>query len=143
GPPETVAEQAAWWLGAQSLPAARAEQAPPAGSRTFADSGNVFLQSGDLFVQFDAGPFGWGGAGHSHADTLSVLVWFRGEPVFIDPGTYTYVGDPEAREWFRGSGAHNTVSIDGQYQAQSAGPFRWSTKPEVTLTAGGSNADGR
>jgi hypothetical protein len=142
GSRETIAEQAAWWLGAECLGAGRAEQAPPAGGRRFAESGTVFLQSGDLFVQFDAGPFGWGGAGHSHADTLSVLVWFEGEPVFIDPGTYTYVADPEARNWFRGTAAHNTVSVDGQDQAHSAGPFRWNSKPRVDLRAWRSDADG-
>jgi uncharacterized heparinase superfamily protein len=142
GSRETVAEQAAWWLGAEHLAAARLEQAPPIGGRRFEESGTVFLQSGDLFVQFDAGPLGWGGAGHSHADTLSVLVWFRGEPVFIDPGTYTYVADPEARNWFRGTAAHNTVSIDGQDQAQAAGPFRWNSKPEVELSAWRSDASG-
>lgn len=136
GSRETIAEQAAWWLGAECLGLARAGEAPPpAGGRVFKDSGTVFLQSADLFVQFDAGPFGWGGAGHSHADTLSVLVWFRGEPVFVDPGTYTYVADPAARDSFRGTAAHNTVSIDEQNQAQSAGPFRWNHKPEVALIA--------
>jgi hypothetical protein len=135
GSQETVAQQAAWWLGAESLGAARIEQTPPTGGRRFEESGTVFLQSGDLFVQFDAGPLGWGGAGHSHADTLSVLVWFQGEPVFVDPGTYTYVADPEARNWFRGTAAHNTISIDGQDQAQAAGPFRWNGKPEVNLHA--------
>jgi hypothetical protein len=142
GSPETVAEQAAWWLGAEHLAAARVDQTPPTGARRFEESGTVFLQAEDLFVQFDAGPLGWGGAGHSHADTLSVLVWFRGEPVFIDPGTYTYVADPEARNWFRGTAAHNTVSIDGKDQAQAAGPFRWNSKPEVELSAWRSDANG-
>lgn len=142
GSREIVAEQAAWWLGAEHLAAARLEQAPPIGGRRFEESGTVFLQSGDLFVQFDAGPLGWGGAGHSHADTLSVLVWFRGEPVFIDPGTYTYVADPEARNWFRGTAAHNTISIEGQDQAQAAGPFRWNSKPEVELSAWRADASG-
>jgi len=142
GSRESIAEQAAWWLGAECLGAARVAQAPPTGGRRFAESGTIFLQSGDLFVQFDAGPFGWGGAGHSHADTLSVLAWFRGEPVFIDPGTYTYVADPEARNWFRGTAAHNTISIDGQNQAQAAGPFRWDEKPEVHLSAWRSDAGG-
>jgi hypothetical protein len=142
GSRETVAEQAAWWLGAECLGKARIEQTPPTGGRRFEESGTVFLQSGDLFVQFDAGPLGWGGAGHSHADTLSVLVWFQGEPVFVDPGTYTYVAEPEARNWFRGTAAHNTMSIDGQDQAQAAGPFRWNGKPEVNLHAWRPDAGG-
>ncbi len=135
GSKETMAEQAAWWLGAECLATTGGTQAPPTGARAFNDSGMLFLQSGNLFVQFDAGPFGWAVAGHSHADTLNVLVWFDGEPVFIDPGTYTYVADPAARDWFRGTAAHNTVSIDQQNQGQPAGPFRWSSKPQVDLIA--------
>ena len=124
GSKETTAEQAAWWLGAQCLATAGGPQPPPAGARAFNDSGMVFLQSSNLFVQFDAGSFGWAGGGHSHADTMNALVWFEGEPVFIDPGTYTYVADPAARDWFRGTAAHNTISIDRQNQGQPAGPFR-------------------
>jgi hypothetical protein len=135
GSRDTLAEQAAWWLGAECLHAAPGGQAPPTGGRLFKDSGTVFLQSGSLFVEFDAGLFGWGGAGHSHAGALSLLVWFEGEPVFVDPGTYTYIADAAARDWFRGTPAHNTVTIDGQNQAQAAGPFRWNAKPQVDLIA--------
>ena len=134
GSQEEISEQAAWWLGPESLKRASTQQ-PPSGSRAFADSGSVFLQSSDLYVQFDAGPFGWGGAGHSHADTLSLVAWLRGEPLLLDPGTFTYMGDPGQRDAFRGTASHNTVCIDGLNQAQTAGPFRWAQKPEVKLNA--------
>ena len=135
GPNEELAEQAAWWLGADALSFARSSTAPPQGSKLFLDAGAVFLQSQELYVQFDAGPFGWGGAGHSHADTLSLVVWYRNEPVFTDPGTFTYLADPAERNRFRGTPAHNTVSINRQDQAQPAGPFRWNLKPSVRLNA--------
>jgi hypothetical protein len=90
----------------------------------------------------DCGPFGWGGAGHSHSDTLSVVAWLGTERIFIDPGTYTYVGDPVERDWFRGSSAHNTVCIDGRSQAQPQGPFRWASKPEVSLDIWKPSKDG-
>ena len=53
--------------------------------------------------------------------------------MLIDPGTFTYVADPAERNRFRGSGAHNTVRIDGRDQAVPAGPFRWNDKPSVTV----------
>jgi hypothetical protein len=62
-------------------------------------------------------------------------LWWRGEEVLLDPGTFTYIGDPAERNWFRGTAAHNTIGIDGMDQAAPAGPFRWATKPEVELTA--------
>jgi hypothetical protein len=61
--------------------------------------------------------------------------------VLIDPGTYTYVGDPKWRDWFRGSAAHNTVRIDGLDQATPAGPFRWHDKPEVEVLEWWSSAE--
>jgi len=130
---EELAEQAVWWLGADALARARPEPRLPEGSKVFPDAGTVFLQSDEVYVQFDAGPFGWGGAGHSHADSLSLVVWHQGKAVFTDPGTFTYMADPEERDRFRGTRAHNTVTIDGLNQAQTAGPFRWNEKPKVQL----------
>ncbi len=128
-------EVALWWLGPK-----KCSGAPPlspsfgdrVGSRAFFDSGMVVFRRGDVCALFDAGPFGPWSAGHSHADTLSLVVSRGGDEVLIDPGAYTYM-DAEWRDAFRGTAAHNTVRIDGQDQAVSAGPFRWTDKPEVQL----------
>jgi hypothetical protein len=132
GTTDDVAEQALWWLDSAECRAA-SQRSAPSGNQMFANAGAAFLQTRRLFVQMDAGPFGYGGAGHSHSDALSILVWLDGEPVFIDPGTFTYVGDPAERDWFRGSAAHNTIRIDELDQGIAAGPFRWSTKPSVHI----------
>jgi len=133
GTREELAEQAVWWLGADCLSRACDSVCVPKGSKLFSDAGAVFLQSSEWYVQIDAGPFGWGGAGHSHADTLSLVAWYRGAPVLTDPGTFTYLSDPVERDRFRGTPAHNTVNINRQNQAQAAGPFRWNKKPHVEL----------
>ncbi len=133
GAREELAEQAVWWLGANCLSRARDSVSLPKGSRLFSDAGAVFLQSSEWYVQIDAGPFGWGGGGHSHADTLSLVAWYRGAPVLTDPGTFTYLSDPVERDRFRGTPAHNTVNIDRMDQALTAGPFRWNVKPHVEL----------
>jgi hypothetical protein len=104
---------------------------PPAESKMFSDAGLAVMRAGDRQVIFDGGAFGAGGAGHSHSDTLSLLARAGGQAILIDPGTYTYTGDPAMRDWFRGSAAHNTVRIDGLDQGEMAGPFRWKTKPGV------------
>ena len=135
-----VAEQAAWWVGAEALAHSVERPQTPAGCRSFSDSGSVFLQNEETYVQFDAGPFGDGGAGHSHSDTLSFCADRNGERLLIDPGTFTYITDPAERNWFRGSAAHNTVSIDGRDQAVPETPFRWGQKPLVRL-AGWSGTD--
>jgi hypothetical protein len=128
-----LAKQAAWWLGADALKSRRQASSAVHSSRAFADSGLVFLVCNEFYLQMDCGPFGYGGAGHSHSDTLSLTLQHAGQQVLIDPGTYTYMSDMAERNWFRGSVAHNTVRIDGQDQGTPAGPFRWASKPEVAL----------
>jgi hypothetical protein len=99
------------------------------------------MVSGRSHAIVDAGPFGPWGAGHSHADTLSIVVRSGDDEILIDPGTYTYVGDPKWRDWFRGTAAHNTVQIDGLDQATAAGPFRWANRPEVKILSWTTSAE--
>lgn len=124
-------EQALWWLGADVKVGNRPAAART--SRLFAGAGLAVMTSEGRQVVVDVGPFGEGSGGHSHSDTLSVVVRDGTEEILIDPGTYTYLADPAWRSVFRGSAAHNTVRIDGRDQAEPAGPFRWTNKPEVKL----------
>jgi hypothetical protein len=50
---------------------------------------------------------------------LSPILWLRGQPVFVDPGTYVYNGSPELRRYFRT--AHNIVN----QPAEPGGTFNW------------------
>jgi len=129
GYPELAAELGAWigWKAAKSCgPGSQ-------GSRLFENAGIAIMQSGDIQLIADAGPFGSGGAGHSHADTLSFVLRRAEEDLLIDAGTFTYVGDAQWRKWFRGTAAHNTIRIDGLDQATPVGPFRWADKPDVVI----------
>ena len=80
----------------------------------------------------DVGPLGCSiSDGHGHADLLSVQCSAFGEPVLVDPGTYCYTPEPEWRNFFRGTAAHSTVTIDGRHQVEPDGPFRWRGRPRV------------
>ncbi len=137
--PMDLYERAAWWLGAGVIQKNTGEGKWE--SRLFSDAGIAVMVSGENQAIVDAGPFGPWGAGHSHADSLSIVVRSGDDEILIDPGTYTYVGDPKWRDWFRGTGAHNTVRIDGLDQAAVAGPFRWANRPEVTILSWKTNAE--
>ncbi len=102
-------------------------------SRLFPDAGLAVMTCGNVHAIVDAGPFGALHSGHSHSDTLSIVLRWGDDEILIDPGTYTYTGDPEWRDWFRGSSAHNTIRINGLNQAAMAGPFRWTDQPNVTI----------
>ena len=82
------------------------------------------MTCGTTHAVVDAGPFGALHSGHSHSDTLSIILRSGADEILIDPGTYTYTAEPEWRDWFRGSSAHNTIRIDRRDQAVMAGPFR-------------------
>ena len=131
-PADALAQQAAWWFGPSALQPSRGRVASE--SRLFPDLGIAVMASGGLRIYADAGPFGRGRAGHSHSDTLSLTVSLDSQELLIDPATYTYVGDPAWRNWFRGSAAHNTVRIDGRDQARPSGsPFGWASSPQVEI----------
>ncbi len=132
--PRHLDEQAAWWLAPASLAASIPSPAHPLyTSQRFIDSGLIVMASRDVQVIADTGTFGPGRAGHSHADTLSLIVRLGEEQILLDPGTFTYVADPVWRDRFRGTAAHNTVRIDGLDQAIPSGPFAWQSRPAVEL----------
>jgi hypothetical protein len=102
----------------------------------FASSGVSVFRRGSAHITFDCGPFSRGGAGHSHADALSLTLRAHGRDVLVDPGTFTYVADPAARDWFRGTAAHSTLRLSGKDQADPVNPFRWENKPRVRRLEG-------
>jgi heparinase II/III-like protein len=131
--PEDLYPQAVWWMGTKAFDPPSDSGTPPPVSRFFADAGIALMRAGPNQVIADAGPFGPGAAGHSHSDTLSVVVRTGAEKVLIDPGTYCYIDNLKWRNWFRGSSAHNTVRIDRTDQAVPVNPFRWTNPPLVRL----------
>jgi hypothetical protein len=63
--------------------------------------------------------------GHGHASLLSITWQHRDRELLVDTGTYTYTGDARWRRHFRGTSAHNTVSVDGRDQSTQRGAFLW------------------
>jgi hypothetical protein len=130
---DDFAIQGAWWLGAAHI----AETPFPDSSEHLESCGLSLFRRGSVHITFDCGPFSRGGAGHSHADTLALTLRIGDQQVLTDPGTYTYVGDREARDWFRGTGAHSTLRLGARDQADPIKPFQWANPPAVRrLTSG-------
>jgi hypothetical protein len=63
----------------------------------------------------------------AHADQLHVDLWWRGENIACDPGSYLYGDDPPWRNSMAHAAVHNTVTIDGLDQMQRSGRFGWAT----------------
>jgi hypothetical protein len=102
--------------------------------KAYPDAGYVVLRDergGSLC--FDAGPMGPNHLpGHGHADALSFELFAGGRWLVVDPGVYSY-HDKQWRDYFRGTKAHNTVSIDDEDQCVFWGAFRVAYPPKVRL----------
>ena len=127
-------EETLWLLGEAGLeefdrlPAV----APKHNSIAFQASG-LYVMSGNHGRQLviDAGPQGAHTAGHGHADALGLTASRGGVDLLIDSGTFEYIGPGDERDRFRGTRAHNTLSVAGQDQAEPKGPFNWGRLPKV------------
>lgn len=106
-------EEAGWLLGPQALsaPLRKAHRA----SVSFPASGFQVLRgrAPGTFAAFRCGTLR-----HRFAqiDMLHVDVFWRGENVLVDGGTYLYNGPPKWNAHFTGGASHNTVTVDGRDQ---------------------------
>jgi hypothetical protein len=125
--------EALWLLGTEGLRILDDLQAlePAQQSRAFPDGGYYVMRDGwsarANYLLFDAGPHGTANCGHAHADALAFELAANGRTLLVDPGTYTYTGSKELRDWFRSSAAHNALTIDEQSSSVPDGPFSWQS----------------
>jgi hypothetical protein len=128
-----AAEETLWLLGPMGV--ARLDQLaaaqPERQSVAFPVGGYYVMRDGwtanSNYLLFDCGPHGTDNCGHAHADALAFELVVNGSTLFVDPGTYTYTGSKEMRDWFRSSAAHNTLTVDNESSSVSDGPFSWKT----------------
>ncbi len=134
-----AAEELLWLLGVEGLEKyhALAAHEPAELSRAFPDGGYFVMRDGwtpqSNYLLFDCGPHGALNCGHAHADALSFELAVNGRTMLVDPGTYTYTGSKELRDWFRSSQAHNTVTLDGVSASVPDGAFTWKTIAQCRL----------
>ena len=106
-------------------------RAPIAASLCFPESGyfilgNTWGKDTQSYAQrqhifYDCGKLGEGS--HSHYDLFNFCYYLNGQPAIIDPGRYTYSGEPDAdgilwRHYFKCTAAHNIVCIDHKDQTE-------------------------
>jgi hypothetical protein len=128
-----AAEETLWLLGLEGLnkldriPA----REPATKSVAFERGGYYVMRDGwtttSNYLLFDCGPHGQANCGHAHADALAFDLAANGRTLLVDPGTYTYTGSKDLRDWFRGSSAHNTLTVGQQSSSVSAEPFSWKS----------------
>jgi len=107
----------------------------PTAEKMLAGSGLVRLALGDAVVIADVAPLGPDYMpGHAHADTLSFECEVRGHRLFVNEGTSTY--EPNAARLLqRGTGAHNTVVVDGADSSEVWSSFRVARRARIVASA--------
>ena len=61
----------------------------------------------------------------AHADQLHVDLWYQGNNVLMDAGTYQYNACPPWDNGLSGTGVHNTVTLQKKDQMTKGGRFLW------------------
>ncbi len=74
----------------------------------------------------------------AHADQLHVDLWWRGENIALDAGTFRYTAPAPWDNALSHTSLHNTVEVNGQDQMRRAGRFLWLdwAQAEVVKTDG-------
>lgn len=133
----------ALWLGGAALAEERPRVDGLTASTEFNEAGWYVARFGEVageaglpggHLVFKAGPMGRGGAGHGHADGLSICLSMDGRPLLVDPGTYLYNGPQHWRDHFRGASAHNLLRVgDGDPARPHPAPdrFGWARKSDT------------
>jgi asparagine synthase (glutamine-hydrolysing) len=62
----------------------------------------------------------------SHADQLHLDLWWRGQNIACDAGTYLYSGEGVWRNGLAHTSAHNTITVDHQDQMNMLTRFTWT-----------------
>ncbi len=89
----------------------------PCHHELYPHAGLAVYRNHGTYLLISNGKVGTEGFGnHKHNDLLSFEYHVEGRPVFVDPGSYVYTSDPDARNLFRSTSYHNTLMIDGTDQ---------------------------
>ena len=90
------------------------------GISVFSKGGFYVIKRPDVYLIIRAGRIAHNG-NHSHCDQLSFELSIKGYPIFIDRGSYVYMSDHKIRNIYRGTRAHNVLSVNGAEQNRAVG----------------------
>lgn len=130
-PPGPWDEEPAWLLGAGALDAPLRE--PARRSVSFAHTGYHVLRSGDDPGTFAALRCGTVRDRFGQIEMLHLDVWWRGENVLVDGGTYLYNAEHRWHDHFLRTGSHNTVALDGRDQMLHFRRFKYLYRTPARL----------
>jgi hypothetical protein len=106
-----------FWGPPQAQPATAAPRSPVVPLTILPDSQLAVLRRADAYLLFANGAVGTHGIGnHKHNDQLTIEWAVKQQPLFVDGGSYCYTCDAAARNEFRSTTTHNTVTVATEEQ---------------------------
>lgn len=107
----------------------------PSRNQFFNDSGLISSQNNNFFLAFKLPKFKFR---PSQCDALHLDVWFKGQNILRDGGTYSYNSTLEDLNYFSGVASHNTVEFDQHQQMPRLSRFlfgAWLTPKKLKYSA--------
>jgi len=108
------------WYGLSKAP--KDEWAPANGIHVFPKGGYYIIREQDTLTFIRCGSYK---DRPSQADNLHLDIWYKGENILPDAGSYKYNTDEQTMRYFSGTQSHNTVMLDDNDQMLKGGRFIW------------------
>ena len=133
-------EEMFWLSGASPLSSASAASSVQPTEYTAPAGGYYTAVSGDSWVLLRGAKFR---DRPSHADQLHVDLWWRGQNVLCDSGSYSYNSPPPFDHSFATTRFHNTVTVDSRDQMERTSRFLWTSWANAVVSRQPKMLDGR
>ncbi len=127
-------EEMVWLNGFEALSTPPAQQATATHELDGRQGGFYTTHSADSWMMLRAAHFT---SRPSHSDQLHVDLWWRGENILCDAGTYSYNPDADFPTSFCSTRHHNTVTIDGRDPMTRLSRFLWANWAQAKVRRSG------
>ncbi len=102
------------------------------GHAAYPDGGWYVMRHRGLWSIVRCGDVGLSGIGaHAHNDQLAFELSLDKQPLIVDPGSYLYTADAQARNAFRSTAAHSTLGIGGAEQNRLRSDYLFALPEEA------------
>ncbi|MEN9919590.1 MAG: hypothetical protein RL662_2026, partial [Bacteroidota bacterium] len=110
------------WYGSSAIERAYKPLSKKYGSICFDDGGYYLIREEDTLTFIRCGKYKDRPA---HADNLHIDIWYKGQNILLDGGTYKYNTSEDNLNYFMGTSSHNTVIIEHHNQMLKGNRFIW------------------
>jgi hypothetical protein len=116
-------EETAWLIGGDALRAIPPGETDPPPQFDAESGGYYTIRGHESWIMLRGAKYK---DRPSHAEQLNVDLWWRGQNILCDPGTYSYNAEAPFDHGYASTRYHNTVTVDRLDQMNRLSRFLWS-----------------